>query len=292
MKISIMALYVLLSFVMQSESFEKQALSIVSRVSASSLDEKLPDAPFGDWLNNLVGKDAGVIWQLAECGAVAAGGGDQDTAACAEATVRLPGGDVVILGISVGTFKKGLAGEPVFRGAALRTKDRLYRVRRLRDLPMALRSPESLDRILPDLQADARGAHILPLRMGPALASIRAEINKFGPGLAVEKEAPPPPKPIQQSAVELVEASVIKMVKPVYPPGARAIGASGKVDVRIVISETGRVIEATAISGHVLLRKAAVDAALQWVFKPGTRNGAPARTESVIPFIFNSGRQE
>ena len=40
------------------------------------------------------------------------------------------------------------------------------------------------------------------------------------------------------------------------------MGASGKVEVRVVISEMGRVIEANAIR-HVALRNAAVDAARQ-----------------------------
>lgn len=69
------------------------------------------------------------------------------------------------------------------------------------------------------------------------------------------------------------------------------MGASGKVEVRIVISEMGRVIEANAISGHVALRNAAVDAALQWVYKPAMRNGVPVRTESVLTFTFTPGDQ-
>jgi TonB family protein len=295
MKISVMALCVWFCVAIQSESFEKRALSVAYRISASSLDAKLPDVPFGDWLNDLVGKDAGVVWQLAECGASAAGGTKQDTTACAEATVLLPKGDIVIVGISVGTFKKGLIGEPAFRGAALKTSDQLYQVRRLSDLPMALRSPESLKRVLPDLQADAQEVNILPPTVNAPLPSISSEDIDSAPGSTVEKEAPPlPPSPkqSQQSSEPLVEASIIKRVRPMYPPGARTMGISGKVEVRIVISESGRVTEATAVSGHNTLRQAAVDAALQWVYKPATRNGIPVKTEAVVPFTFAPGAQE
>jgi TonB family protein len=294
MKISVMALCVWLCIAIQSESFEKKALAVATRVSASRLDAKLPDVPFGDWLNNLVGKDAGIVWQLAECGA-AASGVEKDTKACAEATVLLPKGDVVIVGISVGTFKKGLVGEPAFMGAALKNGDQLYQVRRLSYLPMALREPESLKRILPDLQADTQEADVRPLAANPPLASAGAENNNSAPGSPSEKEAPPPPpssKRPQQSPGELVEATVVKKVKPMYPPGARTMGTSGKVEVRIVISESGRVIEATAISGHNTLRKAAEAAALQWVYKPATRNGVPVKTEAVVPFTFNPGDRE
>ena len=143
MKISVLALCVWLGVAIQSESFEKRALSAAHRVSASSLDAKLPDVPFVSWFSELVGQDAGVVWQLAECGASAAGGSEQDTPACAEATVLLPKGDVVIVGISVGTFKKGLVGEPAFMGGAVKSGDRLYQVRRLSYLPMALREPST-----------------------------------------------------------------------------------------------------------------------------------------------------
>src|SRR5262249_37919417 len=72
----------------------------------------------------------------------------------------------------------------------------------------------------------------------------------------------------------------------VYPVGARSMNVSGKVDVRIVISEKGRVIEATIISGHMALQSAALEAALQWVYKPASRNGVPVKSESVLNFTF------
>jgi TonB family protein len=296
MKISVLAFCVWLSVATQTESFEKRALSAAHRVSASSLDAKLPEIPFLDWLNDIVGKDTGVVWQLAECGEVAGGGTEPDTRACAEANVLLPKGDVVIIGISVGTFKKGLIGEPAFMGAALKTGDQLYKIRRLSYLPTALQNPENLGRILPDLQTDPQEVAAPTSGTYPPPASINTENDNSAPALSVEKEAPPPPpssKQEPQASVRIVEASVIKKVKPMYPPGARTMGVSGKVDVRIVISEKGRVIEATAINGHNTLRRAAEMAALQWVFKPATRNGAPVKTESVVPFTFSPGdRQE
>ena len=67
--------------------------------------------------------------------------------------------------------------------------------------------------------------------------------------------------------------------------------AYGKVEVRMVISETGQVIEATAISGHPALRSAAVEAAREWVYKPTTLNGVPIKVETVLTFTFASGSQ-
>src|SRR5262245_9536658 len=53
---------------MQTESFEKQALSLVRATPASDLDAQLPPRPFGGWLEQVFGAQAGVVWQLAECG--------------------------------------------------------------------------------------------------------------------------------------------------------------------------------------------------------------------------------
>lgn len=61
--------------------------------------------------------------------------------------------------------------------------------------------------------------------------------------------------------------AVKKQVQPIYPPAARAVNASGEVEVQIVVSRSGNVIATCAISGHPLLRESAQDAAKQWRFK-------------------------
>jgi protein TonB len=63
--------------------------------------------------------------------------------------------------------------------------------------------------------------------------------------------------------------------------------ATGIIEVEIIISETGLVVEATAISGHLALRNAAEEAARKWVFEPAILNGAPVRVKSVLTFVFD-----
>jgi outer membrane biosynthesis protein TonB len=46
------------------------------------------------------------------------------------------------------------------------------------------------------------------------------------------------------------------------------------------------VIEAKAVSGHELLRDAAVEAAKQWEFKPTEDSGAPVTRQGVLTFSF------
>ena len=294
MKIPIIAICVWLSVATQSESFEKQAMFAAQHVSASSLDAKLPDRPFVAWLNEVIGQEAGVVWQLAECGAGASGRIGQDTPACAEATVLLPNGDTMIVGISVGTFKKGLIGEPAFRGAVIKRVEQLYQVRQLSDLPEMMRHPNGDPRALPELQAAPLRVDVLPPTAYALLASLGPGNDSSALGYLAPDEALPPPPPLrrsQQNSGEFVDASVVKKAKPIYPAGAKTMGVSGKVEVKVVISESGRVIEATAVSGHVALRAAAEAAARQWVYKPATLDGVPMKTESVLTFTFGPGDQ-
>ncbi|HZS06810.1 MAG TPA: energy transducer TonB [Blastocatellia bacterium] len=77
-----------------------------------------------------------------------------------------------------------------------------------------------------------------------------------------------------------------KRVQPAYPPDARAGGVAGEVRVQITVSEEGKVIEATAVSGPELLREAALEAAKQWLFEAPKLSGTPVRMRGVLTFRF------
>lgn len=74
---------------------------------------------------------------------------------------------------------------------------------------------------------------------------------------------------------------------PTYPAIAKAAHAQGAVTVQIVVDEEGNVIDAKAISGHPLLRAAAVQAARQAVFSPTILSGQPVKVSGVITYNFS-----
>ena len=74
--------------------------------------------------------------------------------------------------------------------------------------------------------------------------------------------------------------------QPVYPAAARAVKASGKVAVQILIDKEGKVVSATAISGHPLLRSAAVQAARKAEFPPTIMSGQPVTVAGVLTYTF------
>jgi TonB family protein len=93
------------------------------------------------------------------------------------------------------------------------------------------------------------------------------------------------PKTIRLSA-GVLSGSATKRAQPNYPAEAKAARAQGPVQVEITVSESGKVVDAKAISGHEMLRDAAVQAAKQWEFKPAEVSGAPAKLQGILVFNF------
>lgn len=90
---------------------------------------------------------------------------------------------------------------------------------------------------------------------------------------------------VRKSLIAL-EQEAINKVEPVFPPIAKAVRASGEVNVEVTIDETGKVVSARAVSGHPLLRDSAQAAARQWKFKPTMVSGKPANVSGIITFKF------
>lgn len=104
------------------------------------------------------------------------------------------------------------------------------------------------------------------------------------PALATPK---PTPKPVPKTVSGgVVNSKATSLVKPAYPAAARAVRASGAVNVQVTISETGSVISASAVSGHPLLRGAAEAAARSSRFSPTLLSGQPVKVTGVIVYNF------
>lgn len=102
---------------------------------------------------------------------------------------------------------------------------------------------------------------------------------------------PPPPPPAKKEPPKTVSGGVLNgkatsLPKPPYPPAARAVRAAGSVSVQVLISESGSVISASAVSGHPLLRAAAVSAARGARFSPTLLSGQPVKVSGVITYNF------
>jgi periplasmic protein TonB len=122
------------------------------------------------------------------------------------------------------------------------------------------------------------------------------------PGVPDREEAPAPPPPTPTPVVKpaptptpaqvvrltsmLTQGRVLRRVQPPYPAIAKQARVQGQVQVQIGISETGDVTDVILLSGHPLLRDAALQAAKQWLFIPTELNGQRVRAIGLLTFNF------
>jgi TonB family protein len=111
------------------------------------------------------------------------------------------------------------------------------------------------------------------------------------PPVPTVEELPPtlPPATLHmraQVSAGVLDGRALLKPLPVYPALAGAGPASGNITVYIVVDETGKVIEAQAISGHPLLRQAAVRAAYQAEFTPVLVAGQPVAVFGSLTYDF------
>jgi protein TonB len=95
---------------------------------------------------------------------------------------------------------------------------------------------------------------------------------------------PTPKKTIIAGGV--LNGKAISKPQPEYPAIAKAARAQGTVTVQILVDEEGRVISASAVSGHPLLQSAAVSAARQARFSQTWLEGQPVKVSGVITYNF------
>lgn len=86
----------------------------------------------------------------------------------------------------------------------------------------------------------------------------------------------------------VLNGKAFSLPKPSYPPAARAVRATGAVNVQVLVDTDGNVVEAKAVSGHPLLRQTAVTAARSAKFAPTMLAGKPIKVKGILVFIFNA----
>lgn len=86
--------------------------------------------------------------------------------------------------------------------------------------------------------------------------------------------------------IGVMNSRAVDLRRPAYPSIAKQAGASGQVVVQVSIDESGNVISAKAISGHMLLRLPAEAAARQSSFNPVKVDNTPTRATGTIVYNF------
>ncbi len=111
----------------------------------------------------------------------------------------------------------------------------------------------------------------------PARATLK--VTEIG-----ENETPnEPAKPVEFG---VLNAKAVTLPKPVYTEEAKRTKSRGRVTVRVVVDENGKVISAQAVDGPLPLREAAEAAAKQAAFSPFTEGGIVVKATGVLTYDF------
>ena len=114
------------------------------------------------------------------------------------------------------------------------------------------------------------------LVLGAGFSNIAAQNQGAGPAVEGSKTI----------SGGVLNGKAVNLVKPSYPAAAKAVRASGAVNVQVTIDENGNVISAAAVSGHPLLRAASVQAARQSKFSPTILQGQAVKVTGIIVYNF------
>lgn len=120
---------------------------------------------------------------------------------------------------------------------------------------------------IPQTYSTGTSAKDLPIGSSSSTSDLRGP----GPPLVVSK---------------LSEGSIIRRVKPAYPPIAKLAGIQGDVLIEAMISRNGTIENLRVLSGHPTLAAAAKEAVAQWQFRPYILNGKPIEVVTQITVEF------
>ena len=124
------------------------------------------------------------------------------------------------------------------------------------------------------------------LAIAPVVAFCQSETSTGNiPDCSVSRIKPKPSK-LKPISVGVLNGKAILLVKPVYPAAGKAVGASGSVQISVLMDESGCVSEAKYVSGHPLLIASSLKAAKSSSFEPVLLSGNPIRVYGVIVYNY------
>jgi len=111
----------------------------------------------------------------------------------------------------------------------------------------------------------------------PARATLK--VTEIG-----EDESPSPENQAKPIEGGLLNSKALSLPQPKLSEEAKRLKQSGKITVRVIIDENGKVVSATAMNGPAVLRELAETAARQATFAPTTQDGITVRVTGELVY--------
>ncbi len=93
---------------------DRKVIAAAKAVYASKLETRLPPMPFNQWLRMVAGPGARITYEVNDCGEQTGTAADRerDFPMCVEAVAEERDHHVTIIALAMGTFRRGVFGEP------------------------------------------------------------------------------------------------------------------------------------------------------------------------------------
>src|SRR5437867_375212 len=101
-----------------------------------------------------------------------------------------------------------------------------------------------------------------------------------------QTEVPEGQRPVGPVEGGILNSKAIELPAPIYPAEAKKLHASGQVQVKVLVDETGRVMNADAIFGPQSLWLAAINAARKARFAPMLIDGTAVKVSGILTYDF------
>jgi TonB family protein len=145
--------------------------------------------------------------------------------------------------------------------------------------------------VMPQVVPEKMTPPVLPSNPTPASAVSEKKPAQLTPIVPANADrdapAPPPQAPAPVVSSDLVPAVVISQVSPKYPEFALRTRTSASVVLELDIDKQGRVVKATPVNGPAMFYKEAINAAIQWRYRPASVGGTNVSSQVKVTFNFN-----
>ncbi len=136
-------------------------------------------------------------------------------------------------------------------------------------------------------EAEAAGKAALAATATAVAAATPTPVPTDVPAVEAPPPTIPPPPTATPAPAQEVPPTILKIVKPVYPPVALQARIGGLVILRVLVSETGQVLETEVVRGGAGgLTESAVAAVRKWTFTPARKGDTPVRAWTTVPIPF------
>jgi protein TonB len=146
----------------------------------------------------------------------------------------------------------------------------------------------SMPKVVEESPPEVKPQQVKPEVVVPVQMPVEAPPTETSPLVEPLEEPQSEPLAIPALPIEAASLSVTKRIEPTYPSASRRAGETGRVQLRVLVDESGHPLEVKVVksSGFERLDEAAVTAIKRWLFAPARQGSGPVAAWTQVNVTF------